>query len=462
MLLACCATFLFTSSMFARLGVGAGGGLLVMVGSGGIGAMAAKAPMLDSAAVMVAAVILAIAAFIGMFGIAGIPCIPIGMFMGKLGIGRGSGKDRGGGVGVGKGNWRIALGLRLSGMGTPALAHIAAALALAISNNWSLSSSVRRGGVLLALRRVLEVDLLLRRIRMGEWLGSRFHRSRLSKEWPRNTGLLRPERDTERDLLDREWRALERDRDLLFLVGDRDFERLLFSRLFDLFRRAGERDLDRLFRTGDLDLERFLLGDLDFERLALVWDLDLDFSLCGIDLERDFLRRAGDLDVDLFLWLCEEDLDLRFLVGVLDFSLTDFDLDRGLWVEEADLERFLRIGDLDTLLGFNPNFFLAGLGVRDIELSDCSLLSDPELPSWAKGSDEVDLDLDVFCIPVPSRVLGDSLLELLINSRCVCSKFSFEVFFGDGDLSSSGFHLSVGATWDIMAASSLSDAGNSL
>lgn len=61
---------------------------------------------------------------------------------------------------------------------------------------------MRRGGVLLALRRVLEVDLLFRRMRMGEWLGSRFHRSRLSKEWPRNMGLLR--RDAERDLLDRE------------------------------------------------------------------------------------------------------------------------------------------------------------------------------------------------------------------------------------------------------------------
>lgn len=125
--------------MLARFGVGAGGGLLVMVGSGGIGGMAAKAPMLDRAAVMVAAVILATAAFIGMFGNAGMPGIPIGIFMGMLGTGKGSGKDRGAGAGVGKGNWRIALGLRLSGMGIPALAHIAAALALAISNSWSLS-----------------------------------------------------------------------------------------------------------------------------------------------------------------------------------------------------------------------------------------------------------------------------------------------------------------------------------
>lgn len=107
---------------------------------------------------------------------------------------------------------------------------------------------MRRGGVLLELRRDLEVDLLLRRIKTGEWLGSRFHRSRLSKDRPRNAGLLR--RETERDLLDRDRRALDRERDLLFL--------------------AGERDLDLLFRVGDLDFDRFRLGDFDFERFALV------------------------------------------------------------------------------------------------------------------------------------------------------------------------------------------------
>lgn len=95
--------------------------------------IAAKAPMLERAAVMVAAVILAMAAFIVMFGIDGMPGIPIGRFMGKLGTG--SGKDKGAGEGVGNGNWRIAFGLRLSGMGIPALAHIAAALAFAISNS---------------------------------------------------------------------------------------------------------------------------------------------------------------------------------------------------------------------------------------------------------------------------------------------------------------------------------------
>lgn len=55
---------------------------------------------------------------------------------------------------------------------------------------------------MLELRRDLEFDLLLRRIKIGEWLGSRFHRSRLSKDRPLNAGLLR--RDTDRDLLDRD------------------------------------------------------------------------------------------------------------------------------------------------------------------------------------------------------------------------------------------------------------------
>lgn len=121
--------------MLAKLGVGAGGGLLVMVGSGGMGGIAANAPILDRAAVIVAAVMLAIAAFIGMFGIAGTPGMPSGRVKGKLGTGRGRGKVRGAGVGVGKGNWRIALGLRLSGMGIPAFAHIAAAFAFAISRS---------------------------------------------------------------------------------------------------------------------------------------------------------------------------------------------------------------------------------------------------------------------------------------------------------------------------------------
>lgn len=76
----------------------------------GSGSSEDRVPMLDKAAVMVAAVILAIAAF-----------------MAILGRARGSTVD-----------------LRLAGMGIPALAHMAAALALAISNNWSLSSSLMR------------------------------------------------------------------------------------------------------------------------------------------------------------------------------------------------------------------------------------------------------------------------------------------------------------------------------
>lgn len=105
---------------------------MVMLGSGAIWCMEAIDPILARAAVIVAAVMLAIAAFmvmlIGMF---------IDMFMGMF-IFMGMEKD----MGLGKGSWRTALGRRLSGMGIPALAHMAAALALAISSNWSLS--VRR------------------------------------------------------------------------------------------------------------------------------------------------------------------------------------------------------------------------------------------------------------------------------------------------------------------------------
>uniref|UniRef100_A0A3P8VKR2 Glycine receptor, alpha 2 n=1 Tax=Cynoglossus semilaevis TaxID=244447 RepID=A0A3P8VKR2_CYNSE len=127
-----------------------GGGLFVMVGSGASGGIAARAPMLVNAAVIVAAVILAIAALMVMFDMLGIPGIlgkPIGPMLGipiPIGRGNGSGRERGVGDGVGKGSWRMALGRRLSGIGTPALAHIAAALALAISSSWSLSGKNKK------------------------------------------------------------------------------------------------------------------------------------------------------------------------------------------------------------------------------------------------------------------------------------------------------------------------------
>lgn len=112
---------------------------MVMLGSGAIWCMEAIDPILARAAVIVAAVMLAIAAFmvmlIGMF-----IDMFMGMFMGMF-IFMGMEKDMGL-LGLGKGSWRTALGRRLSGMGIPALAHMAAALALAISSNWSLS--VRR------------------------------------------------------------------------------------------------------------------------------------------------------------------------------------------------------------------------------------------------------------------------------------------------------------------------------
>ena len=127
--------------------------MLVIVGSGARGGIAARAPMLVKAAVIVAAVILATAALMVIFDIVGIPGIlvnPIGPMLGIFGIpmpigrGKGKGKEMGVGDGVGRGSWRMAFGRRFSGMGTPALAHMAAALAFAISSNWSLSEE-RRG-----------------------------------------------------------------------------------------------------------------------------------------------------------------------------------------------------------------------------------------------------------------------------------------------------------------------------
>lgn len=122
-----------------------------MVGSGARGGMAARAPMLVKAAVIVAAVMLAIAALMVMLDILGIPGIlgkPMGPMLGipiPMGRGSGRGKESGVGDGVGKGSCRMALGRRLSGMGTPAFAHMAAALALAISSNWSLSEQGDNG-----------------------------------------------------------------------------------------------------------------------------------------------------------------------------------------------------------------------------------------------------------------------------------------------------------------------------
>lgn len=253
---------------------------MVMLGSGAIWCMEAIDPILARAAVIVAAVMLAIAAFmvmlIGMF---------IDMFMGMF-IFMGMEKDMGL-LGLGKGSWRTALGRRLSGMGIPALAHMAAALALAISSNWSLSSSVSRGGLLLVSRLVRAGDLFLRRMRTGEWLGSRFQRSLWLSWWLPNAPLpLR--REPERDL-----------------------------DLFDL-------------RAGDRDLDRFLFGDLDFERLFRVLDLDRDFFFLVPDVERDFFLRDGVLD--FLLWPGVEDLDFLFLPGDLDLDL--------LFLEDFASERF--------------------------------------------------------------------------------------------------------------------------
>lgn len=184
-----------------------------------------------------------------------------------IGRGSGSGKERGVGDGVGRGSWRMAFGRRLSGIGTPALAHIAAALALAISSNWSLSSSVRRGGVLLVLRRGRDPERrCLRRMRTGEWLGSLFHLSRLSNERLRNTGRLpRP-----------------LDRDLRLRSVERDLDRLLLST--DLFLRPVERLLDRLLLSVDLD-RRLPRGLGERDRLFRAGERDLDRRILVLDLE---------------------------------------------------------------------------------------------------------------------------------------------------------------------------------
>lgn len=400
--------------MWSRFSVGVGGarhggGLLVMVGSGARGGMAARAPMLVKAAVMVAAVILAIAALMVMFDMLGIPGIlgsPIGPMLGIFGMlgipmpigrGKGRGRDSGAGDGVGRGSWRMALGRRLSGMGTPALAHMAAALALAISSNWSLSSSVSLGGVLLVLRRVRDPERrCLRRMRTGEWLGSLFHLSRLSNERLRNAGRLPRPLD-----LDLRLRSEERDLDRLLLSPDRDLflrpverllDRLLLSADLDLLlpRPLGVRDL--LLRAGERDLDRrFLVRDFELERLRRA-------------AERDLRRRAGLRDLERRFLLSDGETDSLFRTGVLD--LDGFFLDTDLRGDEVERESFLRsVGERD----FDSGFFGAP-GDADLEellwrlaatltgeegsssSFECSEHSDPFAP--VPGSLEADLDLE--------------------------------------------------------------------
>lgn len=232
-------------------------------------------------------------------------------------------------------------------MGTPALAHMAAALAFAISSSWALSSSVRRGGVLLGLLRVLDIDLLLLSSSTGDLetllLLKDLDLLQRSMDLLRYLALLLLSaerdllpRDTERDFL----RGLETERVLDLCL---DLERL--ARVADL-------DLERFF-AGDLDLDRFLLaGDLDFERLFLPRDLDFDrFFLTGdLDFDRFLL---GDLDFDRFFLVA--DLDLFLLMGDLDFDrllVGDLDFDLFFLAGDLDLDRFCFIGDLDLDLFF--------------------------------------------------------------------------------------------------------------
>lgn len=335
---------------------------------------------------------------LGILGMLGIP-MPIER-------GNGRGKESGVGDGVGRGSWRMALGRRLSGMGTPALAHMAAALALAISSNWSLSSSVRRGGVLLVLRRVRDPERrCLRRMRTGEWLGSLFHLSRLSNERLRNTGRLpRP-----------------LDLDLRLRSEERDLDRLLLST--DLFLRPVERLLDRLFRSVDLDLllpralgERdrlFRGGERDLDRRIRVRVLECDrLRRAG---ERDLRRRAGLRDLDRRFFLSDGETDSLFLTGDLDLDcfLRDVVLDVDRRGEEVERESFLRsAGERD----FDSCLTGGGESCSSSEPSD---KSDPSGP--VPGSLEPDLDLET------PRSLGELIPSLswfgegILSWICSCN-----------------------------------------
>lgn len=416
-----------------RAGVGGarhGGGLLVMVGSGARGGMAARAPMLVKAAVIVAAVILAIAALMVMFDMLGIPDIldiPIGPMLGIFGMlgipmpigrGKGNGKESGVGDGVGRGSWKMVFGRRLSGMGTPALAHMAAALALAISSNWSLSRSVSLGGVLLVLRRVRDPERrCLRRMRTGEWLGSLFHLSRLSNERLRNTGRLpRP-----------------LDLDLRLRSEDRDLDRLLLSPDLDLFLRPVERLLDRLLLSMDLDLllprplgerDRLLrAGERDLERRILVRDFEPDCLRHVAERERDLRRRAGLRDLERRFFLSDGEMDSLFLTGDLDLDcfLLDLDLDVDRLGEEVERDSFRRmVGERDLESCFfctrgdaEPEELLCRRGavltgeVESSSSSEPSEQSDPSGP--VPGSLEPDLDLETSrSLDEPTRSLCSS------------------------------------------------------
>ena len=189
-----------------------------------------------------------------------------------------------------------------------------------------LPSSVSRGGVLLVLRRVRDPERrCLRRIRTGEWLGSLFHLSRLSKERLRNTGRLpRP-----------------LDLDLRLRSEERDLDRLLLSPDLDLFLRPVERLLERLLLSVDLDLllplalgervrDRLLrVGVRDLDRRILVRDFEVERLRRVAERERDRRRRAGDLDRRFFL--SDGETDSLFLTGDLDLKKGNDNTDEYLY-----------------------------------------------------------------------------------------------------------------------------------
>lgn len=238
---------------------------------------------------------------------------------------------------------------------------------------------MRRGGVLLVLRRVRDPERrCLRRIRTGEWLGSLFHLSRLSNERLRNTGRLpRP-----------------LDLDLRLRSEERDLERLLLST--DLFLRPVERLLDRLLLSADLDLllpralgereRRFLVGDRDLERRILGRVLECDCLRRPV--ERDLRRRVGLRDLERRFFLSDGETESLFLTGDLDLDclLRDLDLDADRRGEEVERSFLQSVGEGD--------FCLTG----EEEPASTSEPSESSHTSGAvPGSRDPDLDLETSC-----------------------------------------------------------------
>lgn len=241
------------------------------------------------------------------------------------------------------------------------------------------------------LRRVRDPERrCLRRMRTGEWLGSLFHLSRLSKDRLRNTGRLPRPLD-----LDLRLRSGERDLDRLLLSPDLDLflrpvdrllERLLLSVDFLLPLGFGERERERLLRVGERDLDRrVLVRDLDRERLRRVADRDLDLR-----------RRAGLRDLDRRFFLSDGETDSLFFTGDLDLDsfLLDVDFDAERRGDEVERESFLR----SASEGDGESCFFCTSG--DAEREELLWLLDPVLTGDSSSSSEPSEQSDR-SVPVP-------------------------------------------------------------